>query len=313
MANISVIIPCFNVEQYLPDAVASCLDQTLQPSEVIIVDNHSTDKTVVVAQSLVDQYPNLITLLHCYKNGAPAARNMGLKNASCEWIQFLDADDLLLPDKLKVQSRFISENIPFIAGGAIYQQLDDSKTSIIPDRDIWKGTFKGEYAGNTCSNLWNRHDLDLIGGWNEDLKNTQDYDLIFRLIQQNENVAFSDELLTIHRDRPAGQISKKDPSGNWRRALELRLDMFDYLKAKKESYFLENKQYFEQILFAFISNYAKYNLTISNEFFVEYLGKDFKPVLHKDYYNKPLKMALFFLFGFRRSELIWNKLRQLFS
>lgn len=313
MVKITVIIPCLNVEDYLLEAVDSCLDQSLQPFEIIIVDNGSTDKTVEVAQSLARQYPNMVSLLSCHIKGAPAARNMGWRQSKSQWIQFLDADDILLPDKLKIQARCISQNTPFIVGGAIYQQLDGSKTTIIPDRDIWKGAFKGEYAGNTCSNLWNRHHLNLIGGWNENLENTQDYDLIFRLIQEDENVIFSDELLTIHRDRPTGQISKKDPEGNWCRALELRLEMFTFLKTKKEIYFLENKQYFEQILFAFISNYAKYNLTASNDIFGMYLGKSFKPVLNKDYYNKPLKSAIYSLLGFRYSELIWNKLRALFS
>ncbi|MEC4982480.1 MAG: glycosyltransferase family A protein [Oscillatoria sp. PMC 1068.18] len=94
---ISVIIPVYNGDRYLAAAIESILQQTYSPREIIIIDDGSTDKTAEVAQTFPVQY-------HRQDNaGSSAARNHGIAVASGEFIAFLDADDLWLPEKLKLQ------------------------------------------------------------------------------------------------------------------------------------------------------------------------------------------------------------------
>lgn len=96
--SISVIIPAYNAERYLGEAIESILKQTLPVSEIIVVDDGSTDGTASVARS----YDSVIYLSH-KQSGSGAARNLGVQRASGEWLSFLDADDLWHPEKLRRQ------------------------------------------------------------------------------------------------------------------------------------------------------------------------------------------------------------------
>ena len=87
----------------LREAVASVLAQTWRPIEVIIVDDGSTDDTLTVAEALRSQHPSEIRVLRRQNGGPGAARQFGLEAAAGEFIQFLDSDDLLLPDKFSQQ------------------------------------------------------------------------------------------------------------------------------------------------------------------------------------------------------------------
>ena len=105
MPSISVIIPVFNGEEFLERAIQSVLDQDLQPDELIVVDDGSTDQTASIAR----RYPK-IKYIYQANQGPPAARNHGLEKAKGELIAFLDADDQWLPQKLSQQVAFLQSN-----------------------------------------------------------------------------------------------------------------------------------------------------------------------------------------------------------
>jgi len=100
---VSVVIPVFNGERYLRDAVQSVLDQRYAPLEIIIVDDGSTDGTATVAQSL----PEAVSYLHHTNQGPAAARNRGIEQARGGLIAFADADDLWPPAKLELQLPYL--------------------------------------------------------------------------------------------------------------------------------------------------------------------------------------------------------------
>ena len=98
--RISVVIPCYNAEAYIRQAIQSALEQTLPPLEILVIDDASTDRSVEVAASF--GFP--IRVIRQAKNkGAAVARNVGIRLAHGDWIAFLDADDLWNPDKLEKQ------------------------------------------------------------------------------------------------------------------------------------------------------------------------------------------------------------------
>jgi FkbM family methyltransferase len=91
--KISVVIPCYNAAKFLPDAVESVLKQQIDRTEILIVDDASTDETLAVAHRLAREQPN-IRVLRQAENGGPAkARNVGLREATGQYVCFLDADD----------------------------------------------------------------------------------------------------------------------------------------------------------------------------------------------------------------------------
>jgi len=98
---ISCIIPVFNGDRYLAEAIDSILRQTYSPVEIIIADDGSTDDT----RELTTAFGARIHYMHQQHSGAPSARNLGLSGTNGEFVAFLDADDLWLPEKLERQMK----------------------------------------------------------------------------------------------------------------------------------------------------------------------------------------------------------------
>ena len=98
---ISIIIPAYNAEEWIADALASCVSQQYDPVEIIIVDDGSTDNTYAIASRYMDTNVNL-RVLRTANKGASAARNTGLSSAKGEYVLFLDADDVLADNALRI-------------------------------------------------------------------------------------------------------------------------------------------------------------------------------------------------------------------
>jgi glycosyltransferase involved in cell wall biosynthesis len=103
MSTISVIIPAYNREAYLAEAIESALGQTLPPDEIIVVDDGSSDRTAEIARS----YGREVRCISQENQGAGVARNAGVKEAQGSLIAFLDSDDLWLDRKLEAQAAFL--------------------------------------------------------------------------------------------------------------------------------------------------------------------------------------------------------------
>ncbi|SMQ61701.1 teichuronic acid biosynthesis glycosyltransferase TuaG [Pseudidiomarina planktonica] len=135
--KVSVVIPTFNAERYITATIESVLNQSHQDFEILVVDDCSTDNTVKYIREIMlsDSRINLIELDD--NTGGPATpRNTGIKNASGEWLAFLDADDLWSPEKLSVQLTIAKEcNVDFLC----------SKTY---DFKGDKSSYVNEYCGN---------------------------------------------------------------------------------------------------------------------------------------------------------------------
>ncbi len=99
---ISIIVPIYNVEAYLPACLDSLLRQTLQDIEIICVNDGSPDNSAAIVRRYMQTDPRIL-LIEQPNNGLSGARNTGLHHAKGKYIQFLDADDLLLPNKLEMQ------------------------------------------------------------------------------------------------------------------------------------------------------------------------------------------------------------------
>src|SRR4029450_6412226 len=103
---VSVIIPCYNAERWIGEGIQSCLNQTYAPIEVIVIDDGSTDRSLEVIKS----FGNKIRWETGPNCGGNHARNRGFSISSGHYIQFLDADDYLLPEKIARQVGFLEES-----------------------------------------------------------------------------------------------------------------------------------------------------------------------------------------------------------
>ncbi len=100
--EISIIIPIYNAEKYLEE----CLDSVIKAmegvrSEILLIDNNSTDKSLEIAQRYEKKHAKLIRVLHCNTRGASAARNLGVRSSKGKYIWFIDADDYIAEDAVK--------------------------------------------------------------------------------------------------------------------------------------------------------------------------------------------------------------------
>lgn len=101
--TVSVVIPAYNAERFLPDAVQSVLNQTFSDWELLIIDDCSTDRTAEIAASYAARDDRVILMRNEQNCGASASRHRGVQAAQGEWIAFLDSDDVWAPEKLELQ------------------------------------------------------------------------------------------------------------------------------------------------------------------------------------------------------------------
>ncbi|WDE98200.1 glycosyltransferase [Lentisphaera profundi] len=297
---ISVIIPCFNVEDYIQECLESVYQQTYVNLEVICIDNKSSDTTWAKLQELKNTYPTLI-LEEEIKPGAPAARNKGLALAKGEWIQFLDADDLLLQDKLTHQMSLIKTETNMIVATSFRRNTNGHEKSMSINRDAWLGLFSTS-LGITSANLWKKDLLVEVNGWNDSLKSSQEYNLMFRCLQNDANICFDDKPLTIIRERESGQISQSNPGPKWIRYIELRKNILSYLKENNPVIIKENNTFFQQRLFNAIRTLYPHAPQRAISFHHELIDKKFRPSV--DGTNTKNYILMYNILGFRLTEKI---------
>ncbi|MEM8668652.1 MAG: glycosyltransferase [Planctomycetota bacterium] len=103
---VSVVIPCYNGRDFIAETLESVLSQTTAVNEILVVDDGSTDDSA----SIVESFGTPVRLLQQPNQGESVARNRGIEEASSDWIAFLDADDLWLPDKLEKQLAAVDDS-----------------------------------------------------------------------------------------------------------------------------------------------------------------------------------------------------------
>ena len=182
------------------------------------------------------------------KQGAPSARNCPLGLVQTKWVQFLDADDLLLRNKIENQINKFPFSDVIYAG---FERLDLSgkKELTLPNPDVPLALLQGS-AGITSANLFSTKSIRSAGGWKESLKSSQEYDLMFRIWQTGGAFEVDSRPRAFIRSREYGQISQQNPKEKWTRFIDLRVKMLDdMLKANTSEY---EKQEMLQLIFDFV-------------------------------------------------------------
>lgn len=195
---VSIIIPCFNTEKYISEAIASALNQTYPNIEVIVVDDGSTDRSLEIIQSFGDR----LIYEQINHQGACAARNRGLQLSKGKYIQFLDADDLLLSNKIETQLPLLESNQADLVfcNGYLFGDNRPCRPvkSILNLPNPW-GTdpflYCLKYNFGTNGPLHKREFLEQIGGFREGLIAAQETDLNIRLAFHNIRILKIEDFL----------------------------------------------------------------------------------------------------------------------
>ncbi len=187
MSTVSTIIPTHNYADYLGEALDSIAAQRLKPTEVIVVDDGSTDDTADVVEARRGSVPNLVYMKQAQR-GAAAARNAGAAKATGDILHFFDADNVLLPDFYLHLVSVLDANPPL--GAACCQRFyryKDSTRRYAADR-CWArelpllGAMEMDNPFDTSLTLVRRGVFEELGGFNEAFPIVQDVEFAYRLL-----------------------------------------------------------------------------------------------------------------------------------
>lgn len=217
---VSVVIPCHNAARWLPETLASALGQTWPHQEIILVDDGSTDDSLSVARSYECRG---VTILTQSNRGAAAARNAGLRAARGDFLQFLDADDVLAPDKIERQLARLRapEHRQALASGAWARFTGDHRQVPIrpfPNaRDLSGAEFLQLHYETGCMMhpaawLAPRMLVERIGPWDETLSLNDDGEYFARMALASTGILHCPEARSYYRSRLPTSLSRRtDP------------------------------------------------------------------------------------------------------
>lgn len=210
----SILIPAYNAEAFVTQAIESALEQGPEV-EVIVVDDGSSDGTV----EKIRAFEGRIQWETGPNRGAPCARNRALSLARAPWVQYLDADDYLMPGKVTAQLSVVDaqpevdvlygrETIEWHGHGEIRQTW----SPIRAPRDPW-ALLAGWQLPQTGGPLWRRQALLDVGGWTPDQPCCQEHELYLRLLLAGKVFAYDEAAKgAIYRRFDTGTLSTKNPA-----------------------------------------------------------------------------------------------------
>tara|TARA_R110001583_G_scaffold1542_10_gene12003 strand:- start:18426 stop:19346 length:921 start_codon:yes stop_codon:yes gene_type:complete len=186
--KVSIIMPVYNRQKYLAEAINSALDQTYDNIELIIIDDGSSDTSLDIANDYANKYPDKIKTLSQKNAGASTARNKGIESATGDLIAFLDSDDLYEKNKIEEQVKLYKQ---YPNAGFVYcdYYIVNNKNKIL------KIVESSEYmTGNIYNKLWlssfelsggsvmvTKKKMIEVGGFNIDLAGSENVDLRLKL------------------------------------------------------------------------------------------------------------------------------------
>jgi alpha-1,6-rhamnosyltransferase len=202
----SIVIPCYNAERFIAEAIESALGQTLPAAEIIVVDDGSTDSSLDVIRSFSG-----ITVMTQPNGGSSAARNAGLARVSTEYVLFLDADDRLKPEAIALHSEALEANplAPMVYGSVRLIDIEGREVGESiqsPDRHDWRDVLFGTTPSPTQS-MFRCERLRSIGEFDSHVQLGEDFAIYLRLAM-NTQIVCHGAVVADYRRHP-GQLTKR--------------------------------------------------------------------------------------------------------
>lgn len=220
--KVSILIPTFNASAYLTETLQSCVEQELESvQEIILVDDNSKDNTLELAYAFAKTHSEIrFTIESNIKKGACSARNMALNLAEGDAIQWLDADDILGPEKLKLNLNLLRENPTYLIASK-WRRFDGDLNNLWPEENgNWRAPPKASTPEEwLCADrmmipagwLGTKKLFDSIGPWDESLEINQDGEYFTRAVAASKGVLFEGKSRVYYRSSLQNSVSKFSP------------------------------------------------------------------------------------------------------
>ncbi|MCE7054130.1 glycosyltransferase family 2 protein [Algoriphagus sp. AGSA1] len=217
---VSIIIPVYNKASFIKETLESALGQTYPNTEIILVDDGSTDGSFDILKDYYKNYPDKIILIDQESQGVSVATNKGIQAAKGEYIQFLDADDLLSSNKIVNQLALLegqSESVIATCEWRMFQ--DDSNQFYSIPYDVFQGFESGM---DLLLRFWNHQEMMAIssylthrsliekaGPWNEFLTINQDGEFFARVLMHAGQVLYEPKGKVFYRTPGESNVSQQ--------------------------------------------------------------------------------------------------------
>jgi glycosyltransferase involved in cell wall biosynthesis len=241
---VSILIPAYNVEEFIADAIRSAIAQTWERKEIIVVDDGSRDGTAEVVRRFASKD---LVFVSKENEGAAAARNYAFQLCQGDYIQWLDADDLLAPDKVERQFAALRKGddkrtLLSSSWGRFYYR--SRRARFIPT-SLWHDLTPVEWLlrklgdhhyMQTATWLASRELTEAAGPWDTRLHVDDDGEYFCRVIIASECIRFAPEAKVYHRSSPSSRVSYVGVSDRKRDALATSMKLHvQYLRSLEES------------------------------------------------------------------------------
>lgn len=217
---VSIIIPVYNKASFVRETLESALGQTYQHTEIVVVDDGSTDGSFQILKEYFAKYPDKIQLIDQENQGVSVATNIGIAAAKGEYIQFLDADDILSPNKIANQIKLLEGHPESILASCEWRMFQDDpkKSYSIPygvfrefdsGLDLLLRFWNEQEMHQPASYLTHRSLIEKSGPWNEKLRINQDGEFFARVLLKAGQVLFEPEGKVYYRTPGENNVSQQ--------------------------------------------------------------------------------------------------------
>ena len=273
---ISILVPVYNAEQFLPECIESALNQTYKNYEIILVDDGSTDTSGTICDQYATEHTS-ISVSHVKNGGQIRARELAAQQAKGDFLVFLDADDRLRNDALetivatiqKYQCDCVIFGFSRLIDGTLISAPDDGAEEVLTNkRDIYRKCLEGRYNA-----IWRK--AVKATAWNQNTSNKDilqirlGEDLIQSLsvFKNSEKIAFINDALYEYRDNP-NSITNTVTYDSYKKSMGVNEMVYQFLKQEQvftEQDFDEFRQICIEKHVADIANICDLKTTISNK------------------------------------------------
>lgn len=234
--KVSILIPCYNAERWIAQAIESALSQTYPHKEVIVVDDGSTDRSL----ELIKSFGNAIYWETGENRGGNVARNRLLELSTGEWLQYLDADDYLLPTKIEQQINFLKQvpraDITYSPSILEYWETEMLKQEVLPipePHDPWILLALWQLP-QTGSPLWRKQAIVDVGKWKIDQLVCQEHELYLRLLKAGKKFVYFHDSDSVYRQWSESTVCKKDKTLTYQHRLQITDALESHLKSTNQ-------------------------------------------------------------------------------
>ncbi len=238
--NISVVVPIYNGENYIGEAIESILSQTLMPIEIIIVNDGSTDKSLDV----INNYLGSVDVINIPHSGVSKARNVGITAAKGDWIAFLDSDDIWLPNKLELYAEAMASFPDSIVFYSEFSLLEVDLHGDFPTAN-YSGKLNSDINCDLDHSGWIYHQLlltnwvltstalvkksvfETVGMFDESLVIAEDWDMFLRISREGKFYKIK-QPLSLYRITPNSLTKTIKPVDYIRTVLDSAIEKYGY-------------------------------------------------------------------------------------